>query len=97
LRLLEDLPDWEVYREVAAVLEGAELVAWRRLYESRPERDILLEHALRVWGARGAIDAVERRLARRARPARDAGVVRVVTKTHASDVMAPGLDDSHDP
>jgi hypothetical protein len=48
LRLLQDLPDWEVYREVAAVLDGDELLAWRRLYQSRPRRDVLLEDALRI-------------------------------------------------
>jgi hypothetical protein len=48
LRLLGDLPDWEVYREVAAVLDDEELVAWRRLYESRPGRDVLLQEAVRV-------------------------------------------------
>jgi hypothetical protein len=48
LRLLGDLPDWEVYREVATVLDDKELVAWRRLYESRPGRDVLLQEAVRV-------------------------------------------------
>jgi hypothetical protein len=48
LRLLGDLPDWEVYREVATVLDDEELVAWRRLYESRPGRDVLLREAVRV-------------------------------------------------
>jgi hypothetical protein len=51
LRLLGDLPDWEVYREVAAVLDDEELVAWRRLYESRPGRDVLLREAVRVLNA----------------------------------------------
>lgn len=51
LKLLESLPDWEVYREVAAVLDGEELLAWRRLYKSRPEREILLREAVRVLGA----------------------------------------------
>jgi hypothetical protein len=48
LRLLGDLPDWEVYREVATVLDDEELVAWRRLYESRPAREVLLREAVRV-------------------------------------------------
>jgi hypothetical protein len=51
MRLLEDLPDWGVYREVAAVLGGAELLAWRRLYESRPNRSVLLHEAVRVLSA----------------------------------------------
>ena len=50
LRLLEVLPDWEVYREVATVLEGEELVEWRRLYEARPEREVLLREAVRMLG-----------------------------------------------
>ena len=50
LRLLEGLPDWEVYREVATVLEGEDLVAWRRLYEARPEREVLLREAVRMLG-----------------------------------------------
>jgi hypothetical protein len=50
LKLLQDLPDWEVYREVAAALDGDELVAWRRLYETKPERDLLLREAVRVLG-----------------------------------------------
>jgi hypothetical protein len=48
LRLLRDLPDWQVYREVAAELEGDELLAWRRHYESHPERDALLLEAARA-------------------------------------------------
>jgi hypothetical protein len=51
LRLLEELPDWGVYREVAAVLDGAELLAWRRLYESRPDRSVLLREAVRIISA----------------------------------------------
>lgn len=50
LRLLEGLPDWAVYREVATVLDGDELVAWRRLYEARPERHTLLSEAMRILG-----------------------------------------------
>ena len=50
LRLLEGLPAWEVYREVATVLEGEELVAWRRLYEARPKREVLLREAVRMLG-----------------------------------------------
>jgi hypothetical protein len=48
LRLLRDLPDWQVYREVAAELEGDELLAWRRRCESHPERDVLLREAARA-------------------------------------------------
>src|SRR5262249_54444668 len=49
LKLLCDLPDWEVYREVAAVLEDAhDLVAWRRLYGSHPNRKALLDEAART-------------------------------------------------
>jgi hypothetical protein len=49
IRLLEDLPDWAVYREVAAALaESSELVAWRRLCESHPGRYILLREAVRA-------------------------------------------------
>jgi hypothetical protein len=51
LRLLQDLPDWEVYREVAAELAGDELLAWRRLYETHPERDALLREAARALAA----------------------------------------------
>jgi hypothetical protein len=51
LRLLEELPDWGVYREVAAFLDGAELLAWRRLYESRPDRSVLLREAVRILSA----------------------------------------------
>jgi hypothetical protein len=51
LRLLEGLPDWEVYREVATVLEDDELVAWRRLYEAKPEREVLLREAVRILSA----------------------------------------------
>jgi hypothetical protein len=51
LRLLQDLPDWEVYREVTAELAGDELLAWRRLYETRPERDALLREAARALAA----------------------------------------------
>jgi hypothetical protein len=51
MRLLEDLPDWGVYREVAAILDGAELLAWRRLYESRPDRSVLLREAVRALSA----------------------------------------------
>jgi hypothetical protein len=50
LRLLEGLPDWAVYREVATMLDGDELVAWRRLYEARPQRDALLSEAVRILG-----------------------------------------------
>jgi hypothetical protein len=49
LKLLQDLPDWEVYREVAAALrEAGDLLAWRHLYESRPERDVLLREGARA-------------------------------------------------
>jgi hypothetical protein len=51
LRLLQDLPDWEVYREVAAELAGDELLAWRHLYETHPERDALLREAARALAA----------------------------------------------
>ncbi len=51
LSLLQDLHDWEVYREVAAELEGDQLLAWRRLYESHPGRDTLLRAAARVLAA----------------------------------------------
>jgi len=51
LRLLQGLPDWEVYRQVAAELGGDELLAWRRLYETRPERDALLREAARALAA----------------------------------------------
>ena len=51
MRLLEDLPDWGVYREVAAILDGVELLAWRRLYESRPDRSVLLREAVRLLSA----------------------------------------------
>ena len=51
LRLLEGLPDWEVYREVAAVLDGGELVAWRRFYEGEPGREVLLREAVRLLSA----------------------------------------------
>jgi hypothetical protein len=51
LRLLQDLPDWEVYREVAAALGGEELLAWRRFYETHPERDALLRDAARALAA----------------------------------------------
>jgi hypothetical protein len=50
-RLLGNLPDWEVYREAAAALDGEELLAWRRLYESQPGREVLLREAVRVLGA----------------------------------------------
>ena len=50
LKLLQDLPDWEVYREVAAALDGEELVAWRRLYDAKPEREFLVREAVRVLG-----------------------------------------------
>jgi hypothetical protein len=42
LSLLERLPDWEIYREVAAQLDGEDLLAWRRLYDSRPTRETLI-------------------------------------------------------
>ena len=48
LKLLTDLPDWQVYREVASVLDTGELAAWRRLYDSNPGRDVLLREAARV-------------------------------------------------
>jgi hypothetical protein len=48
LKLLVDLPDWEVYREVASVIDTGELAAWRRLYESKPGREELLREAIRV-------------------------------------------------
>ena len=54
LRLLDGLPDWEIYREVAAVLDGEELVAWRRLYEAKPQREVLLREAVRVLGTEAA-------------------------------------------
>jgi hypothetical protein len=59
LRLLENLADWEVYREVAAVLEPGELVAWRQLYESRPTRDVLLREAVRALSAAARYDHLE--------------------------------------
>lgn len=44
LKTLQDLPDWEVYREVAAAMgEAGALLAWRRLYLSHPERATLLQ------------------------------------------------------
>jgi hypothetical protein len=51
LRLLADLPHWDVYRQVAAVIGGEDLAAWRRLYESRPTHDILLREASRILRA----------------------------------------------
>jgi hypothetical protein len=48
VKLLVDLPDWEVYRQVASVIDTGELAAWRRLYESKPSREELLREALRV-------------------------------------------------
>jgi hypothetical protein len=51
LSLLQDLHDWEVYREVAAELDGNQLLAWRRFYESHPERESLLREAARVLAA----------------------------------------------
>jgi hypothetical protein len=48
LRLLEDLPELEVYREVATVLDGEELTAWRRLYEATPDREVLVYEAVRI-------------------------------------------------
>ena len=64
MRLLEELPDWGVYREVAAVLDGAELLAWRRLYDSRPDRSVLLREAVRALSA----EARKQNLAKHAVP-----------------------------
>jgi len=48
LKLLTGLSDWQMYREVAAVLDAEDLAAWRRLYESNPGRDVLLWEAMRA-------------------------------------------------
>jgi hypothetical protein len=50
LTMLEGLSDLEVYREVASVLEGEELIAWHRLCQARPEREVLLREAVRFLG-----------------------------------------------
>ncbi len=50
MRLLGNLPDWQVYREVAEVLDGDDLVAWRRFYETKPGREVLMREAVRALG-----------------------------------------------
>ncbi|MGH7438025.1 MAG: hypothetical protein ACRENE_20275 [Polyangiaceae bacterium] len=54
LSLLQDLPDWDVYREVAAELDGDQLLSWRRFYESHPEREALLREAARALAAQAS-------------------------------------------
>jgi hypothetical protein len=59
LSLLERLPDWEIYREVAAHLDGEELASWRRFYDTRPSREGLIGAGLIALAA-----TAKRRIAR---------------------------------